>query len=103
MDWVRPCATSGEKVTDSLCLPVKQIFEAPNSATMTIAATRMYRSLMNSQECLPGSWRTISKMGVRCGPISLSRIEFVHTEIDQSSKSQMVGSSPDIGTTSYEG
>ena len=47
MDWVRPCATSGEKVTDSIRLPVTQIFQAPNTIVMTIAATRMYRALMD--------------------------------------------------------
>ncbi len=47
MNWVRLCATSGEKVTDSLRLPVTQMFQNPNTVTMTIAATRMYRSLMD--------------------------------------------------------
>jgi hypothetical protein len=47
MDWVRPCATSGEKFTDSLRLLVTQIFQSPNTITMTIAATRMYRALMD--------------------------------------------------------
>ena len=46
MNWVRPCATR-EEVTDSLRLPVTQIFQTPNIITMTIAATRMYRSLMD--------------------------------------------------------
>ena len=35
-----------EKVTDPLRLPVKQIFQPINTMMMTIAATRMYRSLM---------------------------------------------------------
>ena len=47
MDWVRPCATSGEKVTDSLRLSATQIFQSPSTITMTLAATRMYRSLMD--------------------------------------------------------
>jgi hypothetical protein len=46
MSYVRLCATTGEKVTDSLRLPVTQMFEALNTITMTIAATRIYRSLM---------------------------------------------------------
>jgi hypothetical protein len=46
MNWVRPCATS-EEVTDSLRLPVTQIFLTPSAVIMTIAATRMYRSLMD--------------------------------------------------------
>ena len=47
MNWVRLCATSGEKATGSLRLPVTQMFQGPNILTMTIAATRMYRSLMD--------------------------------------------------------
>jgi hypothetical protein len=47
MNSVRLCATNGEKVTDSSRLPVTQMFLAPNVVTMTITATRMYRSLMD--------------------------------------------------------
>ncbi|KAF8498244.1 hypothetical protein F5888DRAFT_1693928 [Russula emetica] len=74
--------------------PMSYIFEIPSVIAMTIAATRMYRSLMDlgsseiSQDSLPDSVRTTSKMRVRSGPISLSQMESVRTEIDQSSKSQ---------------
>jgi hypothetical protein len=49
MSFVRPCATSGEREIYRFIrmLSVTQIFQAPNTITMTIAATRMYRSLMN--------------------------------------------------------
>jgi len=47
MNWVCLCAIGGEKVTDSLCLPVTQMFQNPNEIVMTIAATSMYRSLMD--------------------------------------------------------
>jgi hypothetical protein len=47
MSYVRLCATTGEKITDSLRLPATQIFQPLNTITMTIAATRMYRSLMD--------------------------------------------------------
>ena len=45
MNWVRPCAIMGEKVADSLRLPLTPIFQVPNGFTTTIAATRLYRSL----------------------------------------------------------
>ncbi|KAN0120502.1 hypothetical protein V8E52_004329 [Russula decolorans] len=91
--------------------PMNWIFETPNGVTMTIAATRMYRSLMDlgsseiSQDSLQpeSSWHTLSKMRVRPGPIPLSQMESVRTEIDQSSKSQMAGSSSDIDTASHGG
>jgi len=38
---------SGERVTDSLRLPVTQMFLGPSTVAMTIAATRMYHSLMD--------------------------------------------------------
>ena len=47
MNWVRPRVTSEEKVTDSSHLSLTQIFQNPNGVAMTIAATRMYRSLMD--------------------------------------------------------
>ena len=47
MNWVRPRATNEEKVIDSLRFPLTQIFQNPNGVAMTIAATRMYRSLMD--------------------------------------------------------
>ncbi|KAF8498216.1 hypothetical protein F5888DRAFT_1693628 [Russula emetica] len=100
----------GEKVTDSLRLPVTQIFQIPNVITMTIAATRMYRSLMDVgsteslQDGLPDTGsgvRTVSKIRVRSGPFPLSQMESVRTKIDQSSKSQMAGSSLFTSTDSH--
>ncbi|KAF8498243.1 hypothetical protein F5888DRAFT_233963 [Russula emetica] len=79
--------------------PMSFIFQIPNVITMTIAATRMYRALMDLgsteilQDSLTDSVHTVSKMRVRSGPIPLSQMESVRTEIDQSSKSQMAGSS----------
>lgn len=40
------CYVSGEVFSIYYAFFVTQIFQAPNTITMTIAATRMYRSLM---------------------------------------------------------
>jgi hypothetical protein len=100
---------------------------------MTIAATRMYRSLMDLgsiemlgnlarcflfftwlivvdghplfsvQESLSDSGRAVSKVRVRTAsvPIPLVQMKSVRTEADQSSKSQMAGSSSHISTDSH--
>lgn len=82
------------------------IFQHPNTVIMTITATKMYRSLMDlgsseiSQESLPNSRRAASKIRFRFVPIQLSQMESVHTEIDQSSKTQTAGSSSYVGIDS---
>ncbi|KAF8498242.1 hypothetical protein F5888DRAFT_233792 [Russula emetica] len=87
--------------------PLSYIFQVPNLIAMTIASTRMYRSLMDLgsseilQDSLPDSVRTVSKMRVRPGPIPLSQMKSVGTEIDRSSKSQMAGSSSYTSTDSH--
>ncbi|KAF8498240.1 hypothetical protein F5888DRAFT_233691 [Russula emetica] len=90
--------------------PMSYIFQVPNLIAMTIASTRMYRSLMDlgSTEILQGSLslpdsvRTGSRTRVLSEPIPLSQMVPVRTEIDQSSKSQMAGSSSYIRTDSHE-
>ncbi|KAF8498241.1 hypothetical protein F5888DRAFT_233899 [Russula emetica] len=87
--------------------PMSFIFQPPSLIIMTIAATRMYRSLMDlgsseiSQESLSDSGRTVSKMRVRAVPIPLSQMKSVPTETDQPLKSQMAGSSSYISTDSH--
>jgi len=90
--------------------PTSYIFQIPNVITMTIAATRMYRSLMDVgsteslQDGLPDTGsgvRTESKIRFRSGPFPLSQMESVRTKIDQSSKSQMAGSSLFTSTDSH--
>ncbi|KAI0274156.1 hypothetical protein BGY98DRAFT_93753 [Russula aff. rugulosa BPL654] len=84
--------------------PLSFIFQALNLITITIAATRMYRSLMIMgsaeilQESVRDSGRTISKSRVQPEPIPLSRMESVRVEMDRPSKSQMAGSSSYIST-----
>lgn len=60
--------------------------------TNTIAATRIYRSLVDygaAKTNPPGSGRTVSDMRVRTGPIPLSKIEAaIRTERDHFPMSQ---------------
>ena len=54
------------------------MFQTPCMITNTIAATRIYRSLVDygaAKMTPPGSGRTVSDMRARTGPIPLSKIE----------------------------
>ena len=120
-EWVR------DYVIDSLRLSTTQILQPPSNIVVTIAATRMYRLLVQygSDACkaLPsycflfdnadcchncssqlethrGSGRTLSDVRCRSGPIELNRMEVsgVRTEHEQYPTSQMSRADPFIVT-----
>jgi len=79
--------------------------QTPTMIIVTIAATRIYRSLISfgpseiSHESPQGSGRTMSEMRVRSGPIPLNRMEVsVRTECEQYPASKMSCSGSLIST-----
>jgi len=80
--------------SDKLSVPLTLITQTPSMVIVTIAATRMYRSLINfasseNSHGTPRGGRTVSEMHVRSGPIPLNQMEVtVRTERDRFSMSQ---------------
>ncbi|KAF8487410.1 hypothetical protein DFH94DRAFT_687893 [Russula ochroleuca] len=80
----------------NLNLPLNIIALSPGMIIVTIAATRLYRSLINiysseiSPEPSPGTGRLVSELRIRSGPIQLSQMEVtMRTECDPLPMSQM--------------
>ncbi|KAH9984722.1 hypothetical protein BJV77DRAFT_164879 [Russula vinacea] len=89
----------------NLNVPLDLLTQIPSTVIATIAATRMYRSLVNfgssdiSLESSRRTRRSVSELRVRSGPIPLSRMEgSVRTEGDRFPISQMSRPSSYIST-----
>ncbi|KAN0118812.1 hypothetical protein V8E52_004923 [Russula decolorans] len=89
--WLLLATVAEVPPTVFMCLnlnePLSYIFQAPNMVTMSIAATRMYRSLINlgSSDTAYGSNNLLRSTRVQSGPIPLSPrfVSTQDTETDQ--------------------
>ncbi|KAH9984375.1 hypothetical protein BJV77DRAFT_194090 [Russula vinacea] len=88
-----------------LNVPLNLMTQIPSTIMVTIAATRVYRSLANfsssniSLESAPETGRSVSELRVRSGPIPLNRMEMsVGTESDQFPMPRMSRSGTYIST-----